>query len=487
MTELESGFRIADVIELLRRRFPIMLAAGLIGLVAGYLAFAAAPPSYSATSRVQVQAQDVASGTDGKPEVDLATERDLVKSDAVGDAVRKQLKLAGTNRGLFADLTVTSKEDSLVLELTYVSPSATRARDVANAVADAYLADRLREAADSQRAALGRLDQQISDARDAVTEATKLVDQTPAGSTERSLAQAQLAEARTTSNSLIERRSTLAGIDTTTVGKIVRKAPLPDSVLSKMAVGTGVGVFGLCLLVGLAVALFVDRGDSLGGGRRQVELMAPDTNIRILPTATGRKPSVVEIDAAIDRLALELAGQGAKGRAASVLIAGTGIEPPVALAEELAASLAFAGIPTLFVLAGSATREVPQAVKVTSFTDLITGPSITGPASLPDRAGAVATSSRPSVVWLQPRGSTESSGLLRRAVVEALVTRAGREGFEAVVFVAGTPLRNAAAAALGPWVTKTAVIVEHDAASAAVETVRALQEAGVTLTEVVWT
>jgi len=49
MTELESGFRIADVTALLRRRFPILLVAALVGLVAGYFTFASAPPSYSAT------------------------------------------------------------------------------------------------------------------------------------------------------------------------------------------------------------------------------------------------------------------------------------------------------------------------------------------------------------------------------------------------------------------------------------------------------
>ena len=88
---------------------------------------------------------------------------------------------------------------------------------------------------------------------------------------------------------------------------------------------------------------------------------------------------------------------------------------------------------------------------------------------------------------MRPKGSAEAAGLLRRAVVEALVTRAGREGFDAVVFVAPSPTRNAAAAALGQWSGKTAVIVDHTESQALEQTVAALREADVAVTEVVWT
>ncbi len=250
-------------------------------------------------------------------------------------------------------------------------------------------------------------------------------------------------------------------VDTEDGGELVRRAALPTAVLSKMALAKGVGVFGLCVLAGFGIALLVDRRDSLGGGRRRVQQLLPGANIRILPTAGNRKASPAEIDAAIDRLAVDLVSGGTRGRAASVLVVGTRVEPPLALAEELASSLTFAGIPALFVLAGSSDRDLRQAQVVTSFTDLITGPSITGPASLPAEAGAVSVSA-PTVTWLRPRGSAEASGLLRRAVVEALITRAGREGFEAVVFVAATPTLNAAGAALGQWVAKTSVVVEDD-------------------------
>lgn len=494
MTELESGFRIADVVDLLRRRFPIMVVAGLVGVVAGFLVFAAAPPNFNATARVQVNrlpdqlSQGTGASGSGDKEVDLATERDLVKSDAVGDSVREKLGLSGDNKSLFSTVSVDSKEDSRVLEITAASTEATKARDVANAVAEAYLQARKDTAKASLDGALARLTQQETEATATYNEATSAYNATEPNTPERSSASAAQQTAKNNLDNINKSISELKTIDTESVGSMVRKAPLPATVLSKMAVGKGVGVLGLALLGGLGLALLVDRRDSLGGGRRAVAQLAPQANLRILPTASGTSPSPAEIDAAIDRLAVELAGQGGHGRANAALVVGTELEPPLALAEELAASLTFAGIPALFVIAGSSEREVPHVVRVASFTDLITGPSVTGPGRLPERAGEATTDTvaAPAVAWLQPRGSTESSGLLRRAVVEALVTRAGREGFEAVVFVAGTPTRNAAAAALGPWVNKTAVVVDHNSGADVVDVVRSLQEAGVTIAEVVW-
>ena len=492
MSELESGFRLADVIGLLRRRSAIVLGSTILGLVAGYLVFSSAPPNYSATSRVEVEIlksdPNSTGGTLASQSIDLGTESDKVKSDAVGDAVRKKLDLSGDNRSLFRPLVVTSKDNSRVLELTYESYSATRARAIVNAIAQSYL-DVGNEAAKASRdkklAALGK---DITRAKEALRSANIALDATASGTAARTQAGTAAGEAQQAYTKLLDQKSAYEDLSTTS-GQLVRKAPLPETVLSKKAVGMGVGVFGLVVMAGLGLALLVDRRDSLGGGQRRVQKLAPGANMRIMPTANGGKAGPAEIDAAIDRLAVELAGGGSNGRAASVLVAGTRMEPPVALAEELASSLTFAGIPALFVLAGSAERELRQAHVITSFTDLITGPSITGPASLPDRAGSGAVNqvTAPTVTWLRPRGSAEASGLLRRAVVEALITRAGREGFEAVVFVAATPTRNAAAAALGQWVAKTAVIVEGNDTMEIEQTVSALVEADVTIAEVVWT
>lgn len=490
MADLESGFRLTDVAALLWRRSAIFLGAAILGLVAGAVVFAQSPPAYSATARVQVQPltpEPLAPTGPDSVRLDVGTERDLVESDAVGEAVRAELNLPGDNRDLFEDLAVSATDDSLVLEITVQSASARRARDVANATADAYLGERVRAAENVRSENLQRLDQQRAEARDALTEANEAVGDGEAGSPAQAEAQAVAQDAQQVLSSLNTQRSAYANLDTSGVGQVVRRAPSPDAVLSRMAMGKGVGVFGLFLVGGLGAALLVDRRDALGGGRRRIEQLVPGAHLRILPTATARKPGLAETDAAIDRLAVDLAGNGSTGRAAPVLVVGTRLEPPIALAEELASSLTFAGIPALFVLAGTSERDVRRAHVVTSFTDLITGPSITGPATLPAVAGAAPEVTAPMVTWLRPRGRVEASGLLRRAVVEALVTRAGREGFEAVVFVAASPTHNAAAAAIGQWVTKTALIVEDDDGHAVEQAAAALLQADVEITEVVWT
>ena len=55
MSELESGFRISDVVGLVRRRFTILVGALVLGLVLGVVAFSTSDPTFSATSRVQVK------------------------------------------------------------------------------------------------------------------------------------------------------------------------------------------------------------------------------------------------------------------------------------------------------------------------------------------------------------------------------------------------------------------------------------------------
>ena len=89
MSELETGFRIGDVIAMIKRRWTIVVGASVLGLIAGYLVFASAPTTFSATARVQVMPVTLDQfATDARTaEVDIQTEKDLVKSDAVADAV----------------------------------------------------------------------------------------------------------------------------------------------------------------------------------------------------------------------------------------------------------------------------------------------------------------------------------------------------------------------------------------------------------------
>jgi len=490
MSELESGFKIGDVVAMVVRRWPVVVGSVVLGLIAGYLVYASAPTTYSATSRVQVLPFDDAFGDSKGAEVDMSTERDLVKSDAVAEAIRTKVGLSGENRAILSHITVVTDPEgnSDVMAITFDGATAKETEAGANAAAEGYLNARKASAKATADKALTSLNEEINAAKTAVTEATAAVNATQSGTPERAQAQASLQAANSQLAQLQAQATKIRQFDPDAVGSITRKASVPDPVTSKMALGKAVGVFGLFVLGGLALAWFLDRRDGLGGGRRRVEALLPNANVRVMPGAEGGHATPAEIDTAIDRLAVELVAGGTPGNASSVLIIGAGMEPPVALAEELASSLAFAGIPTLFVLAGSTERQLRSAHTVPSFADLVTsGASVAGPAGLPAQAGEPALSSGPLVTWLRPKGSPEAAGLLRRAVVDSLVTRAGRERFEAVVFVAPSPSRTAAGSALGQWVGRTALVVGRDERAQAEAAATSLAEADVRVTEVVWT
>lgn len=479
MSELENGFRLADLTSLIRRRATILIAAGVVGLLVGGFAYAKSPPKYSATSRVQVQpviTDPFAAASADTKVIDVATEQDLVKSDAVATAVTKKLGLQVGTRQLLQQVIVTSKENSLVLEITFVSGDAEMAQAGANAFGDAYLAERRKDAEAEKKKQLGLIQAKIDYTRLSLQDAVKSGDKTA------------IAEFNATLSDLNQTYITFDTTNTGDVGRVVRRAGVPAAVLSKMALGKAVGLFGLCLIAGLGLALLVDRTDSLGGGRRKIEQILPNAGIRLMPAVTNSKATEAEVDAAIDRFAIELTSGSRRGRATAVVMVSTWSEPPLALAQDVAASLGFAGIPALFVIAASTTAEVGHARVVTDFGDLIDDAHLSGPYELPEVADLGATKAPPKITWLRPRGSAEASGLLRRAVVESLITRASRDGFEVVVFLASTPTRNAAAVALGRWVDKVVIIVAHGDDHTGVEqTAAALAATDARVTEVVWT
>ena len=488
MSELETGFRLGEVVDLVRRRILVIVPVALVGALIGFLAFTSAPTTYSATARVEVSPDPTEVGGNGAPIPPvMETEKDLVKSDAVASSVVSKLRLDVENRSIRQRTTVAVADKSNVMQITFEAGTAKESQDGANAVAAAYVDSRKAGIASKRTSQLKSLDAEIKSNSEAVQSAQAAANAAKDPS-DKAQAQATLTQANQTRTLALQKRAAVVAADPSTAASVTQLASTPAAATSKKALAKGVGIFGIFVLGALAAAWLLDRRDGLGGGRRRIEALLPSANFRIMPGSEGRSASAAEVDTAIDRLAVELVAGATPGRAKSVLIIGAGLEPPVVLAEELASSLAFAGIPALFVLAGSTDRTLRGAQIVGSFADLLTGPSVAGPASLPEVAGhAATTTTAPGVTWLCPRGSAEASGLLRRAVVESLVTRAARERFEAVVFVAPSPSRTAAGTALGQWVERTALVVAADNRSQAEAAAAALVSADVRVTEVVWT
>ena len=180
MSELENGFRIGDVLAVVRRQWPVVVGAAVVGLIVGYLVFAGASESYEATARVKVNPIRLNQFDAERPatEVDTATEVDLVRSDPVVDAVRTELELPGENRAVRGRIVVAADESD-VLRITFIGDTANQAARGANAAAQGYLDQRAADAAADRDSAVARLDEEIAAAQQALTEASAAVDAAP--------------------------------------------------------------------------------------------------------------------------------------------------------------------------------------------------------------------------------------------------------------------------------------------------------------------
>src|SRR3954464_10015699 len=166
MSELESGFRLGEVVDLVRRRILVILPVALLGALVGFLMFSSAPTKYSATARVEVDPNPLESTGNGSPIPPvMETESELVKSDAVANYVRATLKLPVDNRAIRQRITVTTTDKSNVMVITFTAGNATEAQAGANAVAAGYVKSRHDSITAQRDKQIKSLDGQTKDAR----------------------------------------------------------------------------------------------------------------------------------------------------------------------------------------------------------------------------------------------------------------------------------------------------------------------------------
>ena len=151
--------------RVLRGGWIVIIATTLVFGLFGYLAAQLYPTKYDATATVEV------TGTSGVQETNMQTEQTIASSTSVLTAALKELS-GGTVSELRDALSVTVPKDADVLQVTVKDDSARTAAAAANAVADAYLADR-RDANDQQQQqGLKLLEAQITQFDDQIRETT---------------------------------------------------------------------------------------------------------------------------------------------------------------------------------------------------------------------------------------------------------------------------------------------------------------------------
>jgi capsular polysaccharide biosynthesis protein len=257
MATAPQPVQLTDLVGSLRRHWPVVVIAAVIGLVLGVLASLLIPSSYQATTTVAVEpmnADPLTASVEASQSVSMATESGIATSRKVAEAASKALR---PDHRISADeivdsTTVSSPEDSLILRVGFTGDSAKEAKAGADAVAEAYLTTRRADAS-------AQIDRLVKAAQDqiAAVQATAADPANQAPIVQRSL--------QIQADALGTKLAELANFDLTP-GQVVGAAQTPSSPSTPGALPLGLAGLFLGLLVGVPIALLRKEEDSEIGG-----------------------------------------------------------------------------------------------------------------------------------------------------------------------------------------------------------------------------
>ncbi len=297
-----DSFESAHYVGWLRRRWWIVLALAIVGLVGAFGYVMVAPKTYTATAAVNVtpvptDQSGPTSGSKGagSTQVNLDTEAQIVTSSTVATIAGHALHSPLTPYKLSQEISVTVPPNSSILDINCSASTAIGAAACANAFAHAYLANRSGTAVRTINSELHGLSTKISsDQKQAATLSAK-IHALPKGSSQllstQSARNAYVSQVRSLTNT----ESTLTGeLSQTQGGSIITSAQppgKPSSPQKALVLPSGLLVG---LLIGLLAAFLVDRRDKRLHSAKDVERQFNVPVLLDLPEAAfGREVSVV--------------------------------------------------------------------------------------------------------------------------------------------------------------------------------------------------
>ncbi|MFL6128108.1 MAG: Wzz/FepE/Etk N-terminal domain-containing protein [Mycobacteriales bacterium] len=256
--------QVADFGAMLRRRWWVVLAGVIIGVLLALEIIALSSKTYQSTASVLVTstgvgAEDVAGGrTSG--EINLDTEAQLLTSTAVSTGAQKLLRSAEDPRDLADRVMASVPPNTSVLDISFSAPTPEDAQRGAQAFADAYLGARKASAAAKVAEQVKGLQSQIAALQKSLQEVTGKIAALPESSPDHAYAIAQ-------QNVLVNQISLLNGrlspllANAITPGQIIANAKLPLAPTSpNPLIYVPSGLLG-GLLLGLALAALLQRVD----------------------------------------------------------------------------------------------------------------------------------------------------------------------------------------------------------------------------------
>jgi len=295
-----DSFEAADYMGVLRRRWWIVLALTIVGLVAAFAYVTVAPKAYTATASVNVvptaadQTNPVAGSRTNGATVNLDTEAQVVQSTTVATIAAKMMHSPLTPWALDQQVNVTVPPNSSILDISCKASTPAGAATCANDFAKAYLQNRSTTATNYINQQLQKLQKKINGLNQAQAALRTKIGSLPANSPTRAADQNQLKTYESQSNKLTQQYANISALAAQTNGgsiiSIATPPGKPSSPKKLLIIPSGL-VAGL--LIGLIVAFLVDRRDRRIHNSEHVERLLDLPVLLDLPSgAFGREVSI---------------------------------------------------------------------------------------------------------------------------------------------------------------------------------------------------
>ncbi|MET8833966.1 Wzz/FepE/Etk N-terminal domain-containing protein [Micromonospora sp. NPDC004540] len=256
-----DGLALMAYLGWLRRRWWILLLAAVLGLAGGLAVSQLQHARYTSSTSLLVRPLSAGAESNPNAKVNLDTEAQVVRSLVVAERAKGLMKVGTGSDQLVKSVTVTVPPNSQILQVAYEADSPAQAQSGSHAFAQAYLDLRKATAQKALENETTALKQQIADVNKQLSAVAGRIAAAPANSPERERAEADRNVLTNQLTSLNNRLSPLLSAESDP-GEIISDARLPESPSSpnrtlNLASGMGAG-----LLLGIVLALVLDRLDT---------------------------------------------------------------------------------------------------------------------------------------------------------------------------------------------------------------------------------